>query len=156
MIGGGGDKAATRSGAQSASPASSTADWATAANKICAPANDAISALPDPKTLNLDSGARIGRQAFRISAQMFRDLAALLKPPQRQDQIDRLLRLGTRVNELGATMFDDLRIKNFPGAIRAQQSLSHLGQKLDNAAIALGATTCSEGSSSVSVALPGG
>ena len=41
-------------------------------------------------------------------------------------------------------------------AVRAEHSLSKLGQKLDKAAIALGATTCAEGSSSLSVALPGG
>jgi hypothetical protein len=87
---------------------------------------------------------------------MFRDLAALPKLPQQQAQIDRFLRLGARVNDVGATMFDDLRVRNLPGAVRAQQSFSELGQRLRNEAIALGATTCAEGSSSVSVALPGG
>jgi hypothetical protein len=98
----------------------------------------------------------VGRQAVHISEQMFRDLAALPKPPQQQAQIDRFLRTGARVNEVGATMFDDIRVRNLAGAIQAQQSFSQLGQKLDNEAIALGATTCAEGSSSVGVALPGG
>jgi hypothetical protein len=66
------------------------------------------------------------------------------------------LQLGTRTNEVGATLADDLRLRNFPGAIQAQYSLSQLGQRLDTAAIALGATTCAEGSSSLSVGLPGG
>src|SRR5919204_663301 len=81
---GGGKNSAAHGGTQNAA----AADWTSQANKICAQANDTINALPDPKTLNIESGAKIGRQAVRISQQMFRDLAALPKPAEKEAQID--------------------------------------------------------------------
>jgi len=155
VIGGGG-KSSARDDNQSALVVSKADDWAGQANKICAQANDTIAALPDPKTLNIESGATIGRQSVRISQQMFRDLAALPKPAAKVRQIDNFLRLGTRTNEVGARLFDEWRLRNFAAVLRDEPVLSRLGQKLDSAALQLGATTCAEGTSSLSVAVPGG
>jgi hypothetical protein len=148
--GGGGGKSSDSQTAASSSP-----DWASQANKICAQTNDAINALPDPKTLDLQSGITIGRQSVRMYEQMFRDLAALPKPADKQGQIDNFLRLGARTNETAASMFDELKLGQLAATVRAEHSLSQLGQRLNNAAIALGATTCAEGSS-LTGGLPGG
>jgi hypothetical protein len=155
VIGGGG-KSSARNDNQSAVVVSKTDDWTSQANKLCAQTNDTINALPDPKTLNLKSGIAIGRQSVRISQQLFRDLAALPKPPDKAAQIDNFLRLGALVNQADAKLFDELKLGQIAAAVQAEHSLSKYGQKLDNAAIALGATTCAEGSSSLTTGLPGG
>ena len=55
-------------------------DWAPLANDICARSNDLITALPNPKTLDMQSALTMGQQALRINRQMVRDLAKIPKP----------------------------------------------------------------------------
>jgi hypothetical protein len=154
VIGGSGGSGSRRA-AQDVAATSTAPDWASEANKICAQTNDAINALPDPKTLSVQSGIRIGRQAVRMDEQMFRDLAALPKPADKQQQIDNFLRIGARMNNAAAEMFDEFRLGNIPAVLQAEHSLSQLNVKLNNSAIALGATTCAEGPS-MSTGLAGG
>jgi len=144
---GGGDRTSTVS----------TADWASDANRVCARANELITGLPSPKTLDPDAAIEMGRQALRINRQMVRDLSELPKPEKQQAQVAQLLVLGARINENTEEILADFTTGNLADIESRQSALSRLGQQFDDAAIDLGASTCAEGASfSGGLPQPGG
>jgi hypothetical protein len=157
VIGGGGGSSsvAASKGHRRGAPTTSATGWASDANAICARANDAINALPDPKTLDAASGLVMLQQSLRLNRQMFRDLTALPTPPDKQAEIGEFLRLGARMNEAADELVGDFRVGNLTAAQTSANNLSRLGQTFDDAAIGLGATTCAEGAAFTG-ALPSG
>ncbi len=129
-------------------------DWAPQANDICARANDLITALPNPKTLDLQAALGMGQQALRINRQMVRELAKLPKPERQRAKVEEFLRLGADVNENTEELLADFTNGSIADAQQREGTLSRLGKKFDGAAIELGATTCAEGAS-FSGGLPG-
>jgi hypothetical protein len=124
-----------------------TVDWSSQANDICARANDLITALPNPKTLESDAALQFEQQALRINRQMVRDLVKLPKPTDHVTEVDRFVRLGADVNETTEELLADFTSGSLGDAQQRASTLSRLGERFDAAAIALGATTCAEGSS---------
>jgi hypothetical protein len=134
----------------------SQADWANEANGICARANDAINALPDPETLDLQAGIAGARQSLTISRRMVRNLAALKPSPARQTDVEEFLRLGAQLNDTTEELVAGLRVGDVAIAQREAATLKRLGKSFDDSAIGLGATTCAEGASLSESTLGGG
>jgi len=124
-----------------------TIEWSSQANDICARSNDLITALPNPKTLEAEAALQFGQQALRINRQMVRDLVKLPKPADRATEVDGFVRLGADVNDTTEELLADFTSGNAVDAQQRLSTLSRLGERFDAAAIALGATTCAEGSS---------
>ncbi len=156
VIGGGGGtpNAGLSSGGQQTT-STQGADWADHANDICARANDLITALPNPRTLDPQVAFEMGQQALRINRQMVRELAKLPKPEPQRARVEALLRLGAQINDNAEELLADGTNGNIADIQQRQRALSRLGQKFDGSAIDLGATTCAEGSS-FSGGLPSG
>jgi hypothetical protein len=124
-----------------------TVDWASQANDICARTNDLITGLPNPKSVDTDAALQFGQQALRINRQMVRDLVKLPKPALRASEVERFVRLGADVNDTTEELLADFTSGSLGDAQQRLSKLSGLGERFDAAAIALGATTCAEGSS---------
>jgi hypothetical protein len=122
-------------------------DWAKEANGICARANDAINALPDPETLDLESGIVNARESITINRRMVRNLTALTPPAARKADVEEFLRLGAQVNDAAEEFVAGLRIGDVTVVQRQASRLQRLGKSFDDSAIGLGATTCAEGAS---------
>jgi hypothetical protein len=148
--GGSSDQAAT--GQQTISQA----DWAQEANGICARANDAINALPDPETLDLQSAIASARESITIYRRMVRNLAALTPPVARKADVEEFLRLGAQVNDAGEELVAGLRIGDVTVVQRQMSRLQRLGKSFDDSAIGLAVTTCAEGASLSEATFGGG
>ena len=131
-------------------------DWAQEANGICARANDTINALPDPETLDLQSGIVRARESITISRRMVRNLSALTPPAARRADVEEFLRLGAQLNDTAEELVAGLRIGDVAVAQREASTLKRLAKSFDNSAIGLGATTCAEGASLSESTLGGG
>jgi hypothetical protein len=134
----------------------SQADWVAEANGICARANDAINALPDPELLDLQSGIARGRESIAINRRMVRNLAALRPGQARQADVEEFLRLAAQINDTAEELLAGLRVGDVAVAQRGAATLKRLGRSFDDSAIGLGATTCAEGASLSESTLGGG
>jgi hypothetical protein len=143
VLGGGGAPSQAAAGTQTASET----NWVAEANGICARANDAINALPDPEMLDLQAGIAHARESITIYRRMVRNLAALSPIPARQADIEEFLRLGAEINDSAEELVAGLRVGDVAVAQRQAATLKRLGKTFDNSAIGLGATTCAEGAS---------
>jgi hypothetical protein len=148
----GGSSTGTPAGQPLSSPATVTqttsADtWAAEANQVCARANDAIDALPEADTLDLESAGETAQQVTAINRRMLRELTALERPAERKAEIAEFLRIGARLGEEGDAFFAAIRAGNLAAAQERTSELSRLGRLFDASATDLGATTCAEGAS---------
>jgi hypothetical protein len=139
VIGGGG------SGPHAATQ--SKAGWATRANAICARANDTTGALPNPRTLAPSDAAGYLKTALVLEQRMLRDLNALSAPKGKEAEVATFLRTGAKMSDATSELADDVAVGNFTALQRRATLLSRLNTRFNNAAIALGARTCAEGSS---------
>jgi len=143
-------------------------DWATAANEICAKANDDVAALQDPQSLDpteLGAIASAGGEVVDIGRRQLRQLQKLTPPQDDAPKVKRLLRTYAEQNQALEDFFGAMRIDAIAGGdigdidiakIQAQQQkLQRLGTSSDNLAKQLGATTCAEGSSFDGATFPG-
>jgi hypothetical protein len=137
----------SKQGVAGAAQTVSQTDWVAEANGICARANDAINALPDPEMLDLQAGIAHARESITIYRRMVRNLAALKPSPARQTDVEEFLRLGAQINDTAEELVAGLRVGDVTVAQREAATLKRLGKSFDNSAIGLGATTCAEGAS---------
>lgn len=149
---GGGDGSPSNGGGPTSNTA--TKSWVAQANEICARANDSIDALPDPQalgaeTLGLEGALKLGDQALGIGRRMLRDLRALEAPEGKEAEVERFLLLGAEGNEASEELLASLRVGDVLGAQEQIDAVSKAGQRFDEAAKNLGATTCAEGASFV-------
>lgn len=150
VIGGSSDGGNQASPAAITTTSTTSADaWATAANRICQRSNDAIRALPDPESLDLQSVGEVAKQMSSITRRMLRDLNALERPVETSAEIREFLRIGARLGEEGDAFFAALRAGDLAAAQARTSELSRLGKIFDASAIDLGATTCAEGASQI-------
>jgi hypothetical protein len=138
---GGGD------GSHAASPHQSNATWSTKANAICARANDTTGALPNPHTLAPSDTASYLKTALVLEQRMLRQLNALPAPKGRETEVATFLQVGSRMSDATNELADDVATGNLAGLQHRATLLSQLNTRFNNAAIALGAGTCAEGSS---------
>jgi len=143
VLGGGGAPSQAAAGTQTVSET----NWVAEANGICARANDAITALPDPEMLDIQAGIAHARESITIYKRMVRNLAALTPSPARQADVEEFLRLGAEINDSAEELVAGLRVGDVAVAQRQAATLKRLGRSFDNSAIGLGATTCAEGAS---------
>jgi hypothetical protein len=139
---GGGD-----SSSHSASTTQSKPNWAAKANTICAKANDTTGALPNPHTLAPSDAGSYLKTAVVLEQRMLRELNALPTPNDKQVEVATFLRVGARMSDATSELADDITVGNLAAAQRRATLLSRLNTRFNNAAIALGARTCAEGSS---------
>ena len=145
VIGGGGSGGST---AQSAVVTTQTRTWAAQANEICARANDTVAALPQPKKgISMEDAAALVKGSTSIGHRMVRDLTALTPPPGKEEEVARFLRLGVEVNNNLDEFVADLTLGNVAGLQTRGAKLQGLNKEFNDAATALGATTCAEGGS---------
>ena len=155
VIGGGG------SGKSSDRPvtvtAAETKSWAAQANDACARANDTISALPQPKKgMGAGEATDLVKSAATVGHRMLRDLSALTPPQGQEQQVKQFLTLGAAVNNNLDEFAADLTLGDIAGVQKRVATLQRVNTQFNKAAIALGATTCAEGSSVSDLSLPGG
>ena len=143
----GGNGGSSNQAAGGAQQTISQPDWVQEANGICARANDAINALPDPETLDLQSAIGSARESITIYRRMARNLAALTPPAAREADMEEFLRLGAQVNDAAEELVAGLRIGDATVVQRQLSRLQRLGKSFDDSAIGLGVTTCAEGAS---------
>jgi hypothetical protein len=146
VIGGGGGGAphdASTPAASSQAPAS----WASQANAVCARTNDTVAALPSPTTLARSDIASYLRTALVLEQRMLRELNALQPPQGKASQVAAFLALGAKMNDATGELADDVAVGDL-GRLRGRAVLlSRLNTRFNDAAVALGASTCAEGSS---------
>jgi hypothetical protein len=140
VIGGG-------SGSQGASATQSKATWAARANAICATANDTTGALPNPRTLAPSDAASYLKTALVLEQRMLRELNALPAPKSKEAQVATFLRVGAKMSDATNELADDVAVGNLAGLEQRATLLSRLNARFNNAANALDARTCAEGSS---------
>jgi hypothetical protein len=146
----GGGSAGSGSAAVPSAQASMTVrDWAARANKICGRYNDAINALPQAQSIgkNASEAADLIRSSDKLSHQMLRELTALTPPKGKERQIAQFIRLGADLNGGLDVLTDDVTVGDLSGALKQTAEVSRLNTEFNQAAIALGATTCAEGGS---------
>jgi hypothetical protein len=141
VIGGGGGSSHAESTTQN------NATWAAQANAICAKANDTIGALPNPRTIAPSDIASYLKTSVVLEQRMLRDLNALPVPEDKDTQVATLLKVGARMSDATSELANDVTLGDLAGAQQRAQLLSRLNTRFNNAAIALGARTCAEGSS---------
>ena len=140
-IGGGGG------GPHAAKPNQSNATWAAKANAICARANDTTGALPNPHTLAPTDAASYLKTALVLEQRMLRELNALSAPKGKETEVTTFLQVGAKMSDATNELADDVATGNLAALQRRATLLSQLNTRFNNAAIALGARTCAEGSS---------
>jgi hypothetical protein len=141
VIGGGGG------GSHAASPNQSKATWAAKANAICARANDTTAALPNPHTLAPSDAASYLKTALVLEQRMLRELNALPAPKGKEKGVETFLQVGAKMSDATNELADDVAVGNLVGLQQRATLLSRLNTRFNNAAIALDARTCAEGSS---------
>jgi hypothetical protein len=141
VIGGGGG------GPQAVRPNQSSATWAIKANAICARANDTTAALPNPHTLAPSDAASYLKTALVLEQRMLRELNALPAPAGKEKDVATFLRVGAKMSDATNELADDVAVGHLAGLQQRATLLSQLNTRFNNAAIALGARTCAEGSS---------
>jgi len=141
VIGGGGD------GSNSAATVQSKTTWAAAANAICARANDTTGALPNPRTLAPSDAASYLKTALVLEQRMLRELNALPVPKGKESEVATFLRVGAKMSDATNELADDVAVGNLAGLQQRAILLSRLNTRFNDAAIALDARTCAEGSS---------
>jgi hypothetical protein len=135
------------SGSPAAAGALSQATWASKANTICATANDTARALPEPTTISKSDIAGYMRTVLILHQRMLRDLNALPAPKGKEAEVDAFLRIGAESSDALNDIADDVAVGNLADLPRPAALLSRVNTRFNNAAIALGARTCAEGSS---------
>lgn len=140
---GGGDS----SGSQVAPSTQSKATWSAKADEICARANDTTSALPNPRTLAPSDAASYLKTALVLEQRMLRELNALPPPKGKEAQVATFLSVGAKMSDATNELADDVAVGNLTGLQKRATLLSQLNTRFNNAAIALDARTCAEGSS---------
>jgi len=130
-----------------ASTPQSKATWAAKANAICARANDTTGALPNPRTLAPSDAAGYLKTALVLEQRMLRELNALPAPKGKEAEVATFLRAGAKMSDATSELADDVAVGNLAALQRRATLLSRLNTRFNNAAIALGARTCAEGSS---------
>ena len=130
-----------------ASTTQSKATWAADANAICARANDTTGALPNPRTLAPSDAASYLKTALVLEQRMLRELNALPAPKGKEAETATFLRVGAKMSDATSELADDVAVGNLSALQRRATLLSRLNTRFNNAAIALGARTCAEGSS---------
>jgi hypothetical protein len=130
-----------------ASTEQNQASWATQANAICAKANDTIGALPNPHTIAPSDIANYIKTSVVLEQRMLRELNALPVPKNNETQVIAFLKVGARMSDATSELANDVTLGNLAAAQQRAAQLSHLNTRFNNAAIALGARTCAEGSS---------
>jgi hypothetical protein len=123
------------------------ATWATQANAICAKTNDTIGALPNPHTIAPSDIANYLKTSVVLEQRMLRELNALPTPRGNEAQVVKFLQVGARMSDATSELADDVTLGNLAAAQQRATQLSRLNTRFNNAAIALGARTCAEGSS---------
>jgi hypothetical protein len=141
VIGGGGG------GSHGASPNQSKATWAAKANAICARANDTTAALPNPPTLAPSDAASYLKTALVLEQRMLRELNALPATKGKEKDVATFLQVGAKMSDATNELADDVAVGNLVGLQQRATLLSRLNTRFNNAAIALDARTCAEGSS---------
>jgi hypothetical protein len=135
-------------GGAHAQPASTnTQTWAARANAICARANDTTGALPDPHALAPSDAAGYLKTAATLEQRMLRELNALPAPKDEAAEIEAFLSVGAKMSDATSELANDVTLGNLAGAQQRATLLSRLNTRFNNAAVALGARTCAEGSS---------
>ena len=134
-------------GSHAASPHQSNAMWAAKANAICARANDTTGALPNPRTLAPSDAAGYLKTSLVLEQRMLRELNTLPPPKGEEAEVATLLRLGAKMSDATSELADDVAVGNLAALQRRATLLSRLNTQFNNAAIALGASSCAEGSS---------
>jgi hypothetical protein len=132
---------------RTASTSQSSPSWAAEANAICARANDATNALPNPRTLAPSDAAGYLRTVVVFEDRMLRDLNALPTPKGKQAEVTAFLDIGAKMSDATNELADDVTVGDLPALQRRATLLSQLNTRFNNAATALGARTCAEGSS---------
>jgi hypothetical protein len=138
---GGGD------GSHAASPHQSNATWAAKANAICARANDTTGALPNPRTLAPSDAAGYLKTSLVLEQRMLRELNTLPPPKGEEAEVATLLRVGAKMSDATNELADDVATGNLAALPQRATLLSRLNTRFNNAAIAVGAGVCAEGSS---------
>jgi hypothetical protein len=134
-------------GTHSASSAPSRATWAAKANAICADANEATAALPDPHTVARSDIAAYLKTSAMFERRMLRKLNALTPPNGQEANVASFLDVGARMSDATSELADDAALGDLAGMAQRASQLSRLNTRFNNAAIAVGARTCAEGSS---------
>lgn len=124
-----------------------TATWAARANAICARANDTTGALPDPHSVAPSDVGGYVKTASILEQRMLRELNALPAPADQEAKIEAFLTVGAKMSDATSELANDVTLGNLAGAQRRAALLSRLNTRFNNAAVALGARTCAEGSS---------
>jgi hypothetical protein len=135
------------SGAHAQPAAATTQTWAARANAVCARANDTTGALPDPHSVAPTDVAGYLKTAATLERRMLRELNALPAPKDKEAEIDSFLTVGARMSDATSELANDVTVGNLAGAQQRASLLSRLNTRFNNAAVALGARTCAEGSS---------
>lgn len=132
---------------QSAASTQSGETWAAKANAICAKANDTISALPNPHSIAPSDIGSYLKTSVTLEQRMLRELNALPTPKDSQARVTTLLQAGARMSDATSELANDVTLGRLAAAQQRAQQLSQLNTRFNNAAVALGARTCAEGSS---------
>jgi hypothetical protein len=133
-------------GAQHA-PAQTAASWAARANAICAQTNETVGALPDPHSIAPTDVAGYLKTSVVLGRRLLRRLTVLAPPSGREAEVAGFLRLGAQLNDATSELAHDVSLGDLGAAADRATQLSHLNTRFNDAAVALGATTCAEGSS---------
>ena len=128
--------------------------WASQANTICARTNDAINSLPKPTSSDVNGSLALGQSALHNNERMVRELAALTPPVGEETHVRQFLRLAAEMNDTTGNLLVDLQNllaggRDLKVVETRTARLSRLGNQFNQSAIALGATTCAEGSSAI-------
>jgi hypothetical protein len=142
VIGGNSSKPHTKS-----SKPAPTVQWAARANAICAKANDTTSALPSPRSLAPSDIASYLNTSVELERRMLRELSALPAPAEDGQKVRQFLNIGATMSDATSDLAHDVTLGNIAGAQTRARSLSRLNTRFNEAAVALGARTCAEGSS---------
>jgi hypothetical protein len=141
VIGGGGDAS------HSTTTTDTQAAWTSKANAICAAIGDTRDALPDPKTLAPTDLGSYANTAVVLQKRMMRELNALPPPQDGAASVTRWLRIGAQMNDEMSELSHAIALSDIGGLRRHGAALSRLNTRFNHAAIAVGASTCAEGSS---------
>jgi hypothetical protein len=142
VIGGG------NSGSSPSAITTTTQSWVAQANEICARANDTVAALPQaPKGISMEEAATFVKSSTSIGHRMVRDLTALTPPRGKEQEVAKLLSLGTEVNNNLEEFVADLTLGDVVGLQKRAVTLQRVNKEFNQAAVDLGATTCAEGGS---------
>jgi hypothetical protein len=144
VIGGGNNS--ENNGTHGALAKQNRASWATQANEVCAKANDTIGALPNPRTIAPSDIANYLKTSVVLEQRMLRELNALPVPKDSEAQISRFLNIGASMSNATSELANDVTLGKLAAAQQRAAQLSQLNTRFNNAAIALGARNCAEGS----------